>query len=412
MSHRRDNDLSLPNPDHGSYKLTISPSGESLERNSIEESLIDNKMTTLIHHHNNNSCHNLLQRVSASLGSLNGLNKTAETLINNLPDVLPMNAKVPRNTRSSAPNPYIHPIDNQMKTVNGNPLKISPPNTPRNISQPRFSLESSLRQYNTINGNIQSARVTPMRTEYVQPLISPKEETMSTEPIKLLESPLPSPEKIISEEIFNVQDEISLELPTNEIEEEIVTSPIKSEPTPVQFAANYIEVKKHFMQQSSIQEDHSPETVLIRMTDRACSPVHSDAESPKSVRSTRSQMSNSSSPIQKEIIEVQPMQRTELVLRVNSYTSDAASQTEKEELLTIHMVKTPLLPRQKSPEELDCEELSRAFVSHLSPNDRLQGILGILNLMFKHYIFYIIITLQVLHQNTRNPLIMLLVCFN
>lgn len=375
LSHRRENDLSLPNPDHGSYKLTISPSGESLERNTLEDTLIDNKMTTLIHHHNNNSCHNLLQRVSASLGSLNGLNKTAETLINNLPDVLPMNAKVPRNTRSSAPNTYIHPVDNQVKSVNGGSLKCSPPNTPRNIQQSRFSLESSLRQYNNINNNIQSARVTPMRTEYVQPLISPKQEAMFTEPVKL-DLPLPSPEKVISEELFSTPEDISLESSANIVEEKIATTPVKCEPLPVQFAANYIEVTKHLVQSPIQEESKNNESFMVRMTDRGCSPVHSDSESPKSVRSNRSHLSDTPSPIQKEIAEVQPMQRTELVLRVNSYTSDAASQTEKEDLLTTQMVKTPLLPRQKSPEELDCEELSRDFVSHLSPNDRLQSILG------------------------------------
>ena len=73
------------------------------------------------------------------------------------------------------------------------------------------------------------------------------------------------------------------------------------------------------------------------------------------------------------------VQRTEVVLRVNAATSDAASQTEllddqedrlgnKEEILPE--------PRKKLPEEIECEELSRDLASQLSPNDKLVPILG------------------------------------
>lgn len=37
---------------------------------------------------------------------------------------------------------------------------------------------------------------------------------------------------------------------------------------------------------------------------------------------------------------------------------------------------TPLAVRRKSPEEIECEELSRDLISHLSPSDKLHSILG------------------------------------
>lgn len=68
------------------------------------------------------------------------------------------------------------------------------------------------------------------------------------------------------------------------------------------------------------------------------------------------------------------IQRTEVILRVNTTTSDAASQTEKEELPP-----TPLPSRRKLQEEIECDLLSEDIISHLSSSDKLKDILG----MFK-----------------------------
>lgn len=61
------------------------------------------------------------------------------------------------------------------------------------------------------------------------------------------------------------------------------------------------------------------------------------------------------------------IQRTEVTLRVNASTTDAASQTE---------TTTPLPTRRKLQEEIECEELSQDFVSQLHNSDRLKGLLG------------------------------------
>lgn len=65
------------------------------------------------------------------------------------------------------------------------------------------------------------------------------------------------------------------------------------------------------------------------------------------------------------------IQRTEVILRVNTLTTDAASQTEKDEMLL-----TPLPTRKKLQEEIECEKLSQDFVSQLNASDRLKGLLG------------------------------------
>ncbi|XP_024944038.1 serine/arginine repetitive matrix protein 2 isoform X2 [Cephus cinctus] len=73
------------------------------------------------------------------------------------------------------------------------------------------------------------------------------------------------------------------------------------------------------------------------------------------------------------------VQRTEVVLRVNAATSDAASQTEvlsEENALKKKTTPDPTPePRKKLPEEIECEELSRDLASQLNPNDKLVSIL-------------------------------------
>lgn len=86
------------------------------------------------------------------------------------------------------------------------------------------------------------------------------------------------------------------------------------------------------------------------------------------------------SPEPKVIEGLQLIQRTEITLRVNTCTIDAASQTEKEELPC-----TQLPMRKKLQEEIECERLSQDLASHLSPSDRLKGILGKFFVIIKCY---------------------------
>ncbi|XP_054012823.1 serine/arginine repetitive matrix protein 2-like [Hylaeus anthracinus] len=72
------------------------------------------------------------------------------------------------------------------------------------------------------------------------------------------------------------------------------------------------------------------------------------------------------------------LQRTEVVLRVNAPTSDAASQTDILEPMD-HDVSSKSqelqLCRKKLPEEIECEELGRDLASQLNPNDKLVPLL-------------------------------------
>ncbi|PNF15782.1 hypothetical protein B7P43_G10422 [Cryptotermes secundus] len=69
---------------------------------------------------------------------------------------------------------------------------------------------------------------------------------------------------------------------------------------------------------------------------------------------------------------LQLVQRSEVILRVNAATSDAASQTESER--ETEVVISPSV-RRKLQEEIECERLSLDLASHLPPSDKLQGLL-------------------------------------
>ncbi|XP_050057324.1 protein Shroom isoform X5 [Aphis gossypii] len=56
----------------------------------------------------------------------------------------------------------------------------------------------------------------------------------------------------------------------------------------------------------------------------------------------------------------------------SAVSSDAASQTDVKSVAG----GTPSVVRRKSPEEIECEELSRDLISHLSPSDKLHNILA------------------------------------
>lgn len=129
-----------------------------------------------------------------------------------------------------------------------------------------------------------------------------------------------------------------------------------------------------------IKPSLSPSSTMKLSPVKTSSPIHSTSlpPSPLSISSSTNTPSppGSTTPILKEeypkVIEgLQLIQRTEVVLRVNTTTTDAASQTEKEELPP-----TPLPVRKKLKEEIECEQLAEDLVDHLPSSDRLKGLLG------------------------------------
>ncbi|KAL1517094.1 hypothetical protein ABEB36_000902 [Hypothenemus hampei] len=112
--------------------------------------------------------------------------------------------------------------------------------------------------------------------------------------------------------------------------------------------------------------------IPLRTTALSTSPSYTTASTPTPKEPPF--IKPSLSPIKLEspkVVEgLQMIQRTEVVLRVNTSTSDASSQTEKDELPP-----TPLPTRKKLQEEIDCEKLSRDFINHLPTSDRLKDLL-------------------------------------
>lgn len=82
------------------------------------------------------------------------------------------------------------------------------------------------------------------------------------------------------------------------------------------------------------------------------------------------------SPSPQVVEGLQLIQRTEVVLRINTCTTDAASQTDRDSESPTSVVRTPLPTRRKLKEEIECDQLSRDLASQLSPSDKLKGILG------------------------------------
>lgn len=120
----------------------------------------------------------------------------------------------------------------------------------------------------------------------------------------------------------------------------------------------------------------SPNNSSTVSTPLHISPLTTPIASPKSpaTPSPPPLSSASSSPksdYPKVVEGLQMIQRTEVVLRVNATTTDAASQTDKEELPP-----TPLPTRKKLKEEIDCEKLAEDLLGHLPTSDRLKDLLG------------------------------------
>jgi len=133
------------------------------------------------------------------------------------------------------------------------------------------------------------------------------------------------------------------------------------------------------VKQSLSVEEHTKVTVNVE-TETQCDIPAAETTSPVDSRSPPPTLSPTAQHrIKPQVMEsLHLVQRSEVILRVNAATSDAASQTESER--EVLEVVSPLV-RQKLQEEIECEKLSLDLASHLPPSDKLQGLLG-MNLYF------------------------------
>jgi hypothetical protein len=128
--------------------------------------------------------------------------------------------------------------------------------------------------------------------------------------------------------------------------------------------------------QAPSPEEHRKVTVNVE-TETQCDMLGAETATTLDSRSPPESPPSVQQRIGPQVMEsLQLVQRSEVILRVNAATSDAASQTESEKEMS-EVAASPLT-RQKLQEEIECERLSLDLASHLPPSDKLQGLLGML----------------------------------
>ncbi|XP_056638941.1 protein Shroom-like isoform X2 [Diorhabda sublineata] len=360
LTARRDRDRIIPGSESGSYKRTMSPNGHALPPEPV---INDSQKAreTLWPSHRLSKNNSILRRASMNEKKIEKCDEKEELKKNLvLPDVLPVNVKL-MGPRSQ----YNRP--SQMSLVlDNNPNIISPKSTTK--SQPSSPPKSPSR----------NSPLTPLRTTTFS-TTPPPPSIVTSSPITTLPSSrfsissVGSPSSIRTLPATLPRAHIS---PSRE-SKTIVTPPSSpkrtSSGTPKSPRRNSPPIKPTLSPSSSSKL--SPVKIPI-------SPSTSLSQSPSPSSSSPNIPPASSSPppltstlVLKDdypqVIEgLQLIQRTEVVLRVNATTTDASSQTEKEELPP-----TPLPTRKKLKEEIEYEKLAEDLIDHLPSSDRLKELL-------------------------------------
>ncbi|KAL3275059.1 hypothetical protein HHI36_019831 [Cryptolaemus montrouzieri] len=379
LASRRDKERVVPDSDTGSYKRTMSPNGHAIPSEVLAESpkinsretVWPNKNTKELLKNNNNS--NLFRRVSMTEKPSKTKNRCEdnEDLKKNnlvLPDVLPVNAKLLSN-RSHYSRPS-HLNFSSLDDSGGDHVRKSPMKTPPSSpskSPSRGSPFAPLRTTNlssTTSFNSQtspsniSTRIMPNVKNNSPGAISPNTPLKASSNCKVeTSSPLtnqtPKPE---SPKMSPLQTKTLVNTSTN------VSPPSSKRASP--------QIKAQLSPSASMKL--SP-LRLSPASSNTSSPLHASPLTTPAVSTPEN--SPPASPKKSEgcpqVVEgLQMIQRTEVILRVNTSTSDASSQTEKDELPP-----TPLPSRKKLQEEIECELLSEDLINHLNTSDRLKDLL-------------------------------------
>lgn len=180
-------------------------------------------------------------------------------------------------------------------------------------------------------------------------------------------------------------DKIAVVRKLNMVESPVILSPVKSFENLNSSKINNKSTESLKSLEEKATNEKSEKDIIIENEDKA-------ARESSTLRSPIHTPTLSISPFESEFSEaLNHIQRTEIIVRVNPVitTQETASQTEEgtdnnsDSLVTpvdeVSEVKvtpwtTPI--RQKYPEEVDCDKLSKDLVSQLSPSDKLHHILG------------------------------------
>ncbi|XP_018569832.1 protein Shroom [Anoplophora glabripennis] len=394
LAPRRDRDRIVPDSETGSYKRTMSPNGHALSPEVINESQRVNSREAIWPLNRNSkdllkNNNNILRRASVNEKQKKDNCDEKEDLKPNLalPDVLPVNVKLlgPRSQQYNRPTHLsLSPLDNDHMTKSSpkSPMK-SPPSSPTK-SPARCSPFSPLRSVSlspaasistTINSPVirtSSVTTTPSVTTTINSSVvhtfpitshtSAFSSSTTTSTLTTRSSPAPISFTPVSRIITNPPPSPESKGAHSPSESPKRLSPIikpsLSPSTPLKLSP--LRISPHT--NSSNQSTPLHVSPLTTPTSSPKSPVTPESSPPPSPKKP--------DDYPRVIEGLQLIQRTEVVLRVNTTTTDAASQTEKEELPP-----TPLPTRKKLQEEIECEKLAEDFVDHLPTSDRLKELL-------------------------------------
>lgn len=360
LTARRDRDRIIPESDTGSYKRTMSPNGHALPPEPVINDT-QKARETLWPSHRPSKNHCILRRASMNENKIEKCDEK-EDLKKNLvlPDVLPVNVKLmgPRSQYNrpsqmslvSDNNPNINSLKSPMKSPPSSPPKspsgnspltplrtatfsTTPPSSNMVTSSPITTLPSSRFSISSV-GSTSSIRALPATLPRAHVSPSRESKTIVTPP----------------------------------------TSPKRTSPgTPKSPRRNSPPIKPTLSPSSTLKL--SPVKITMSPTTTLPPSPLPSTSSPNTPLSSSSPPPLTSTLVLKEdypqVIEgLQLIQRTEVVLRVNATTTDASSQTEKEELPP-----TPLPTRKKLKEEIEYEKLAEDLIDHLPSSDRLKELL-------------------------------------
>ncbi|XP_030765661.1 protein Shroom-like isoform X2 [Sitophilus oryzae] len=363
LASRRDRELIVSDSETGSYKRTMSPNGHALPTEVITESQKTNSRETvwpLIRQSRDSmKTTNVIRKSSMSENKNNRSFKDVKCESKGeipkkpnlaLPDVLPVNAKmIPRSPQHHS----TRPTHLSLSTMNGegvikkSPIK-SPPSSPSK-SPSRSSPFAPLRTTNLSSPPfiVSSINSSPISFRSSPPVTS---------------TPTSKPSSTTSTSTISSSQSLPRDPPHIKASLSPASSPIKLSPLRISPPSASFSSLSSPLQISTKSTQNSPSS--LSSTPPKYSPTVPESPPP------RTPSPKKSDDYPKVIEGLQMIQRTEVVLRVNTSTSDASSQTEKEELPP-----TPLPTRKKLQEEIECEKLSEDFVNHLPTSDRLKDLL-------------------------------------
>ncbi|XP_018335452.1 protein Shroom [Agrilus planipennis] len=404
LASRREKERIVPDSDTGIYKRTMSPNGHALPPDTVNESnkfnttdnsWLQNRSNKDIKVIKNNSV-NLSRR--ASMNEKTDINGTMlpmqeqEEIKKPLPDVLPVKEKIlPPKSLNLTVRQQQFEINsfNKHQNIQRSPPKYeSPPSSPSKSplrNSPLMPLRTTaLSPHSPNSDNLQSSnRNSPSRNEQSTPIKRSFQINSSRKSpqfsVDVSDSPIiksnSSPQQYFVSSsttcnsttynsTYNSDSVIATTVPCNISSEMSKAPPQRHSPPPLRQAVSVNSIR-------TIKTISPPGRASPMISTSTNTPLHMSPNTSSSSIST-----SPASPVEKDIeppkvIEgLQMIQRTEVVLRVNVCTTDAASQTDKEELPP-----TPLPTRKKLKEEIECEKLSQDLIMQLPHTDRLKHLL-------------------------------------